>query len=707
MSDVLTAANWYAEHGFSVIPVKADGSKSPSHSGWAKYRTEPADLSTREKWFRVAGLVGIGVCPGPASGNLVVLDFENHGESAYFEWYKRLTPELRAVADTVPTVVTPSGGRHVWVRLTESQPGAKLARYAEKGKTKIEIRGEGHQVLVPGCPAECHATGKLYDWANDPGDFSGCEITPEVWTEFVEVACQCNEYQPPEQPRDRDVTGAPAGADSPGNDFNARGSWAETGLFDAGWTWAKQLGPERGFLTRPDKSSGISGTIGWVNSQHTGYPYLYVWTTSTNFAAETPYSRFTVFALLKHGGDYKEAAKSLHRMGYGERLEMTAKGHSHGVDLSALTLKFGPDGKPYQPFGKVDGILVPVENEVEKEVRIFRWMSELNEQSDDVKWIWEGYLARGGITLFSALWKSGKSTLLSHLLKALDGSATEFIGQPVSPARVLYVTEEAENIWADRRDKLLIGDHVGMVIRPFQMRPTMQEWREFLAKLGEAVRTHQFDLVVFDTLSKLWPVREENDAGQVEEALMYLWSLSQGAGVAVLLVHHARKSGGAEFVASRGSGGLPSFCEVIIEFRRATEDPKETKRVLTAQGRYGDQTPVKLLAELQNGRYVGLGDPDDAEVQAQTRNFQWEPCLREVFRKAAEEDPEQWLTRAEIRELLREAMNPKTDEEVTERPLPRPAIFNAVIDKWAEEGELEQQGKGVKGDPFLYRLPTI
>ena len=689
MSDTLSIARWYVAQGISVIPVKADGSKSPLLSGWRKFSTELPDDATLEKWFGTSQLVGIGVPAGPASGNLLILDFEYaEGESAYVQWVQRLPENLQSFVKTLPTVSTPSGGRHIWIRLPESQPGAKLARYAS-GKTKIEIRGEGHQVLAPGCPRECHSSGELYAWVDPEKATSFPEVDPEVFAELVTYCCGCNDYQAPEQPRDKSGgVGTPSGSDSPGNDFNKRGTWAEAGLFDAGWTWSKKVQEDRGFLTRPGKDTGISASIGMVSSRESGYPYLYVWSTSTDFAAETPYSRFAVYAALKHAGNYSEAAKELHKLGYGERPGMSA--HGHAVDLSGFSMKLGtPDGKPVFPFSQPATVEV-VKDAGPVEVRCFKWMSELSAQPDDVKWIWNGYLARGGITLLSALWKSGKSTLLSHLLKALSGSDSQFLGQPVNASRVLYVSEEHESIWADRRDELLIGDHVGMACRPFKMRPTMAEWRDYLKVLAGEIRKHQFDLVVFDTLSKMWPVREENDAGQVEEALMPLWETCK-EGAAVLLVHHTRKSGGEQFVSSRGSGGLPAFCEILIEFGPPNDEPKETKRLLKGKGRF-KETPVKLQAELINGRYVGQGDPDDSQQIAAVTKFPWEPDLMRVL------DGKDWQDANEIKELLSAA---RAGVGV------RNAALVAVLGKRFEQGELEREGEGRKGCPYRYRLPQM
>lgn len=693
MSDVLSAARYYRDCGLSVIPVKADGSKSPAFTGWRKHTAEHASEETVAEWFGRGGeLVGVGICPGPASGHLVILDFEHQGESAFFEWYQRLPADLRAMVDTLPACTTPTGGRHVYVRLPDSQPGSKLARYA-KGKTKIEVRGEGHQVLAPGCPAECHPTGKLYEWATPPSDTDPFpEVDWEEWAALCEYAEACNEYLPPEQPRDRNTrAGTPAGVDSPGNDFNARGTWAETGLFEQGWAWCRKCGDDKGYLTRPGKEKGISASAGMVSSKDAGYPYLFVWSTSTDFPAETPLSRFAVYAQLKHGGNYSEAAKELKRLGYGERGDFTRKEteQNNTIDLSEFTLLVNtPEGKPLNPFSSP-----PANTEAAhgvNEIKPFKWMSELDAQSESAKWLWTGYLARGGITLFSALWKAGKSTILSHLLKSLDGGKAEFLGQPVVPGRVLYVTEEHEHIWAERRDKLMIGDHVGMACRPFKMRPTMQEWRDYLKVLSEQVRKYQFDVVVFDTLSKMWPVREENDAGQVEEALMPLWSMAQEE-VAILLVHHSRKSGGEQFVGARGSGGLPAFCEILVEFSRASDDVKDPQRVLKGMGRY-QETPVKLLVELTPAGYVAHGDPDDVQVRASHKKADWKERLRECLGKQGST----WATFKELRERVGRDGEAGREEDM-----------RATLNKWFDGGEVERKGKGSKGDPFMYRLPAI
>src|SRR5215471_676043 len=194
-------------------------------------------------------------------------------------------------------------------------------------------------------------------------------------------------------------------------------------------------------------------------------------------------------------------------------------------------------------------------------------------------WLWNGYVHRGEVTLLSALWKAGKTTLLAHLLRALE-SGGDFCGRRAVPCRVLYVAEESESRWAQRRDAVGIADHVEFLIRPFAGRPQAAEWAGLIAYLKRLTAERGYDVLVCDTLANLWPVRDENDAARVQECLMPLHGLTASA--ALLLVHHIRKSDGPEATAARGSGALSAFVDTILELRRYNAgDRGDHRRVLT------------------------------------------------------------------------------------------------------------------------------
>lgn len=499
-----------------------------------------------------------------------------------------------------------------------------------------------------------------------------CEsVTPfDVWAEFLEAACAVNEFAAPvrESSWEKRKSGS-AGENSPGTDFNRRGSWAEAGLPEAGWTWERRTADDAGLLRRPGKEAGVSASVGMVTSKENGWPLFYCWSTSVpEFVAEQPYTRFAVFAILRHGGDYTAAAKALAAMGYGSR--------QPEVVLGTVAAQ-APDGaaasEPERPF---------------------KWMSELRLREANDKWLWNGYISRGGVTMLSALWKAGKSTLLSHLIRAFDGRSELFLGLPITPARILYVSEEHEELWAERRDELNIGDHVGIRCRPFRGRPSPAEWAKFIGEVVHAVQEYRFDLVVMDTISKLWPVREENDAGQVEDALMPVWAITD-TGAGLVLVHHNRKSDGKEFTGSRGSGGLPAFCETLVEFRRASDESKDRKRLLTGGGRYRE-TPDKLLIELTPAGYVSHGDPDeftpDQKVQFGTGNVQRRADWMEATAAFMPDDLMRAITYGELQSHLKAELG---------HGVRREEILNWLAER-VKAGEYQRIGSGTKSSPHRW-----
>ncbi len=332
--NILDTARGYVACSLSVIPVRTDGTKAPKLPGWRAYANRlptDAELST---WFASAS-AGIGVPCGPASGNLAVLDFES--ADVWDEWRSSIPADTADILDSCPIVRTPSGGAHVWCRLPDPVPGTVLARTSGR-ETLVEVRGEGHQVVAPGSPAACHPTGKPYTFEqrgflDAPGE--RCEVSFDVWFSWIDHAARLNEYAPPTPPKSSPLPARERTNDDPGSDFNARGSWDDTGLFAAGWAWARQLDSERGFVRRPGKGDGISGTVGLIVSKKAGMPLLYVFTSSAPPLEQGQcYDKFGTFARLNHGGDFKAAARALALLGYGKP---TSKGNAVATAPKATT----------------------------------------------------------------------------------------------------------------------------------------------------------------------------------------------------------------------------------------------------------------------------------------------------------------------------------------------------------------------------------
>jgi hypothetical protein len=238
-------------------------------------------------------------------------------------------------------------------------------------------------------------------------------------------------------------------------------------------------------------------------------------------------------------------------------------------------------------------------------------ISQLQVSSEEIDWIWKGFLGIDAITMLSAQPKGGKTTFLSHLLKnrATPGL---FCGRELNPGRTLVVTEKSERIWATRRDKLGLDDSVFILSQPFSTKPTMAQWIAFLDHLKELADGIGADLIILDTIANLSPVRNENDAAEVQEALMPLRKLAKGR--AVFMIHHTRKSGGDEGTGARGSGAFTAFVDMILELKRPDggKNITDRRRLLTSFGRLED-TPNECVIELatDGSGYTICGSPQE------------------------------------------------------------------------------------------------
>jgi predicted ATP-dependent serine protease len=231
-------------------------------------------------------------------------------------------------------------------------------------------------------------------------------------------------------------------------------------------------------------------------------------------------------------------------------------------------------------------------------------------KEDNMKrdWLWENFVAKGNITLFSALAKAGKTTLLRCLFVAMKNSE-EFAGQPTRPCKVLILSEESASEWADGREGIddCDIDQVYIWPRPTRGIPSSKDWIEIIDLVSKKCKELGIDMVVIDTISTFWPVDDENDAAKVKKALVPLYKLTDDNGVALMLVHHFKKDGGNEGTASRGSGALAGHVDNIIEFRR-NEDGYPTQRKIKTMGRFIQET--ELIIELTNeGKYETKGEP--------------------------------------------------------------------------------------------------
>lgn len=312
---LLDAALALHHAGCCVVPARADGSKAPA-AYWKQYQhAQPADHEITA-WLANGTYDGFGIICGAVSASLEMLEFEgravelklhaaygnklaDHGFSAL--WQRIINGY---------TEVTPGGGLHILFRVDGIPLGnTRLARNTS-GEVLIETRGEGGFTIVAPSAGRTHPSGKAWQIAAG-GAASIVTISEDERDALYAIATLFDEQPPPPPPAQHPGGGSEQGL-RPGDDFNARATWDEI-LIPHGWRCVRAYGTGQHGWRRPGKEGrGISAT----SRDDAGF---YVFSTSTSFEAETPYSKFGAYALLEHGGDYSAAAARLRRDGYGDQ----------------------------------------------------------------------------------------------------------------------------------------------------------------------------------------------------------------------------------------------------------------------------------------------------------------------------------------------------------------------------------------------------
>jgi putative DNA primase/helicase len=308
-------------NGISIVPVKTDGTKAPAVA-WKPYTSTRADETQLRTWFE-HDTFGLGLVTGTISGRLELTEIEGRAMD-------RL-PELVDLANnsgagdlwrriaTGWAEVSPSGGMHFFYRVDGDVPGnTKLASDPDR-VTLAETRGEGGFVVVAPTGGQAHPTGKPWMLLTG-GPATMPTLTLDERETLHAIIGTLDQTPPPAVHVALDAkwtSAAPKreGDVTPGDDFEDRTDWADI-LTPHGWTLVHARGRER-FWCRPGKKMGISASTGHADDRDR----LYVFTSSTSFDPETPYTKFGAYAHLNHADDHSQAAGALSTQGFGFRAE--------------------------------------------------------------------------------------------------------------------------------------------------------------------------------------------------------------------------------------------------------------------------------------------------------------------------------------------------------------------------------------------------
>lgn len=313
-------------HGYAVVPTRADGTKAPV-GDWKRWQTERPGPDQLRQWLGSGSFDGIGLVCGAVSGNLEMLELEGRAIAEGVSVRIAEIAEASGLADLWSRIVTgysetsPSGGIHFLYRVQSSVAGnTKLARRPstseeleanpdEKVKVLVETRGEGGYVVIAPSNGRTHETGK--PWTVLAGGIDSIPLLSADERDALHILARSVDQMPTHEAAPAQPSSTDDGPNTAG-DFNARTTWDEL-LIPRGWAKVYSAGGVT-YWRRPGKTRGISATTGRNDADN-----LYVFSSSTEFDIEHPYSHFAAYAVLEHGGDLAAAGRDLYKRGYGHR----------------------------------------------------------------------------------------------------------------------------------------------------------------------------------------------------------------------------------------------------------------------------------------------------------------------------------------------------------------------------------------------------
>ena len=319
---VMQSAQQYIQAGISIIPIKRDGSKRPPLKEWNSYRERLATDAELRDWFGRKVPHGIATVCGHISGNLEVIDFDEEAAAIFPQWRALVEAEAPGLWARLAIVRTPRtpNGYHVRYRTSGIVPVTTKLATTEDGKvTLVETRGEGSYAIAPGTPAECHENKAEYQ------PLEGTRLAwdpPTVTSDERETLWRCAASFDRRAEKDGETfKGRAGGGILPGDNYCECGpDWAE---ILTGWEMVRQIGDCR-YWRRPGKAGDAwSATTGVCKNQK-GHDLFAVFSTNAhpfpgphNGRLCSVHSKFQVFTLLQHVGNFENAVAALRMAGYG------------------------------------------------------------------------------------------------------------------------------------------------------------------------------------------------------------------------------------------------------------------------------------------------------------------------------------------------------------------------------------------------------
>jgi len=203
--------------------------------------------------------------------------------------------------------------------------------------------------------------------------------------------------------------------------------------------------------------------------------------------------------------------------------------------------------------------------------RAWQPFSELSPNLDAIKWLWPDWIPVSMLTLLGAVAGAGKSMIALDLCRMVMHGLPFPTGPATSPRNVIYVDAEVvPQVIKERSEKwkMDMTKFFAMLPRPNDLVDfTRSEYQEQLRSMANSIKP---GLIVIDSLSSITS-KGENAIEDVRQVLGFLSDIANTTQAAVVIIHHLRKRGAAQFQQAelniddfRGSSHITAMARSVI-----------------------------------------------------------------------------------------------------------------------------------------------
>jgi len=299
----------------------------------------------------------------------------------------------------------------------------------------------------------------------------------------------------------------------------------------------------------------------------------------------------------------------------------------------------------------------------------------LAEPDNPNPWVVDGILPANGMGMLAAKPKVGKSTLARAMgLRVARGEPV--LGRATMQGPVLYLALEDPRAAVKGHFRRMGATKADDNLQIFagNVPEHAQVW------LGEQLEKRDPVLVIIDTMQFFLGVTDLNDYSQVTTALRSILALVRGKSrAAVLVVHHCGKGDRQGFDAVLGSTGLTGTVDTTIVLKRRHDD--NTRTICTQQRMHapgGQDMPETVL---------NLDEHTEPQLAGTRAEYDLAKMVAEIIAYLSKTAGE-WQERADVLA----GVEGKTQEKVK------------ALDAAFRSGDIERQGEGKRGSPFLFRV---